>query len=230
MYSLCFSPCMFPCLSGCSWVPEPVSGPAERRCGKNEQKLHKRSCSLLIFLHGLWEWTRGNSAIIGRQGRAWWRSGHLPHLHLPRGGQHGVWGAAHYRLQRVRPVSCSIIWICPCNVFCKTVKTPWRRWKMWLHSWCVAAVARWWQSESSSTTCLSTYRAERKPSRFDQSRTLWISFLGWVFSFNCLLVFTLILIHFCRRIPFFRLSKLFIFFFVKNYLYMKQLDIQCVNM
>lgn len=90
--------CM-PVLSGCSRVLESVFGPAEGRCRENEQEPDQWCCRRRLFiLRGLWERIRG-------QGRTWRRSGHLPSLHLPRGGQHGVWGAAHDHLQVVSPVS-----------------------------------------------------------------------------------------------------------------------------
>lgn len=179
---------MSQCLPGCSWVLEPVFGPVKGRCGENEQELDKWSCIILVC--DVWERPRDNA--IGSQGRAWWRGGHLPHLHLPCGGQHGIWGATHHHLQRVRPVPCLIVLMnlplqCIfCNAFARTASGSGENKWLVIPSCCFSAVARWWPSESSSMTCPSTYRAERKPSHFAPSRILWISFLGWVFCINSL--------------------------------------------
>lgn len=107
-------PCVSPCSPGCSRVSESVFGPVKRRRRGNEQEPDEWSCSSLVILCGGWE--RPGSNVVCNQDGAGWRGGHLPHLHLPRGGQHGVWGAAHYHLQRVRRYSCWILWVYPCSV------------------------------------------------------------------------------------------------------------------
>lgn len=118
-------PCVSPCSPGCSWVPESVFGPVKGRRRGNEQEPDEWSCSSLVILCGGWE--RPGSNVVCNQDGAGWRGGHLPHLHLPRGGQHGVWGAAHYHLQRVRPYSCWILRVYPCSVSVSMAK----RWRFW---------------------------------------------------------------------------------------------------
>lgn len=91
---------------GCPRVPQPVFGPAEGRRGENEQELdeRRRLVSLLVVLVSLVIVVGGRrrpgSAVV--QGGAGRRGRHVPHLHLPRGCQHGVRGSAHDTVQRVR--------------------------------------------------------------------------------------------------------------------------------
>lgn len=102
---------MSQCVLGCSWVPQPVFGPVEGWCGENEQELDKWRRVILLIFCGEWKCPGGN--VISSQSRARGRGGHIPHLHLPRGSKHGIWGATHNTLQMVRPVFCSITWIYP---------------------------------------------------------------------------------------------------------------------
>lgn len=70
------------CCTGCPWVPESVSGPAEGGCGEDQQKLEERALSL----------GGASERTVSRWG------GHFTHLHLPGYSQHGVWSAAHHNM------------------------------------------------------------------------------------------------------------------------------------